>query len=99
MTVAKSICFQVAELLRESIDPTIGWYVQMLLRGDYRDKMAETLHPWLCTCEQRCPIIAAKRVQLIITLGANHPDNWIRTAIGGRDYRRAGSIDGAAPGG
>lgn len=62
MSVAKSIHFHVAELMRESIDPAVGRYVQMLWRGDYGGKMPETLHRWLWACEQRFPIIAAKRM-------------------------------------
>jgi hypothetical protein len=97
IAVAKNICSQVVELLRKSVDPTVGRYIQMLLRGDYRGKMPETLHRWLCPCEQRCPIVAPECVQLIVTIGANHPHNRIRATIGCRDYRRARSIDGAAP--
>src|SRR5215472_10546322 len=49
--LTRSIHPQIAELLRKSIDPAASRYVQMLLRGDYSDKMPETRHPWLCACE------------------------------------------------
>jgi hypothetical protein len=96
---AKRIYSPVAELLRESVNPAVGWHVQMVLSGDDRGKMAETVHRWLCAGEQRRSIIAAERMQPIITFGTNHPDNRIRAAVGGRYYRRASSTDRAAPGG
>ena len=71
----------------------------MLLRRDYSGKMMETLHLWLYACEQRGTVIAAIRMQPIITLGANDPYNRIRATVSCRDYRYASSLEGTAPSG
>ncbi len=86
-------------LVRKGIKPIVGADIEPPRRRQQRLEMVKATHCLgaSAAAEQWLAVIAAKPVQTVVALGADNPDDRVRTPIGGRDDRRARAIEIGAP--